>query len=41
MVEIINDFFDELNEKAVMKDRITESKNKSTKRKYIRQPKIY
>jgi hypothetical protein len=41
MVEIINDFFDELNEKAEMKDRITESKHKSTKRKYIRQPKIY
>ena len=27
--------------KAQMKDRITESKNKTTKRKYIRQPKIY
>lgn len=41
MVDIIQDFFEDLNTKAQMKDRITESKNKTTKRKYIRQPKIY
>lgn len=41
MVEIIQDFFDDLNMKPQMKDRVTESKNKTTKKKYIRQPKIY
>lgn len=36
MVEIIQDFFQDLNMKAQMKDRVTESKTKTTKRKYIR-----
>ena len=41
MVEIIEDFFEEFNEKITMKDRVTEAKNQKPKRKYIRQPKIY
>ena len=41
MVQIIEDFFEEFNEKIKMKDRVTEAKNQKPKRKYIRQPKIY
>ena len=39
--ELITEFFEEFADKIVLKNRISEKDNKTIKKKYYRQPKIY